>query len=175
MAIHPSILAWKILWTGESGELQPVESQPVRNDWSGWEQHTWRKVEITKLWPEMCLLQEASFIFPLSSQRQGNLIHLTFLIWPCEHTKERTCYYYFLNNWWPNSLEERRWPAGFVPGEGEIWGVQVYRVSGCLHGIRRGQACWCFTHAGIKILCEWRLKRKKQPSFQSWLERVKHR
>ena len=27
MAIHSSILAWKILWTEESGGLQPIGSQ----------------------------------------------------------------------------------------------------------------------------------------------------
>ena len=34
LANHPSILAWRIQWTEESGVLQSMESQRVRNDWS---------------------------------------------------------------------------------------------------------------------------------------------
>ena len=33
MAIHPSILAWKISWTEEPGGLQSMGSQRVRHDW----------------------------------------------------------------------------------------------------------------------------------------------
>ena len=33
MAIHSSILAWRIPWTEESGELQSMELQRVRQDW----------------------------------------------------------------------------------------------------------------------------------------------
>ena len=32
MAIHSSILAWKIPWTGEPGELQSMGSQRVTHD-----------------------------------------------------------------------------------------------------------------------------------------------
>ena len=32
MATHSSILAWRIPWTEESGGLQSMESQRVRND-----------------------------------------------------------------------------------------------------------------------------------------------
>ena len=32
MAIHSSILAWRIPWTEESGELQSMESQTVKHD-----------------------------------------------------------------------------------------------------------------------------------------------
>ena len=32
MAIHSSILEWKIRWTGWPGELQPMESKRVRHD-----------------------------------------------------------------------------------------------------------------------------------------------
>ena len=32
MAIHSSILSWKILWTGESGRLQFMGSLRVRHD-----------------------------------------------------------------------------------------------------------------------------------------------
>ena len=32
MAIHSSILAWRISWTEEPGRLQSVESQRVRHD-----------------------------------------------------------------------------------------------------------------------------------------------
>ena len=31
---HSSILAWRILWTGEPGSLQSMESQRVRHDWA---------------------------------------------------------------------------------------------------------------------------------------------
>ena len=33
MAIHSSILAWRIPWMKESGRLQPMVLQRVRNDW----------------------------------------------------------------------------------------------------------------------------------------------
>ena len=34
MAIHPSILAWKISWTEEPGGLQSMGSQRVGHDWA---------------------------------------------------------------------------------------------------------------------------------------------
>ena len=34
MATHPSILAWRIPWTEETGGLQSIGSQRVRHDWS---------------------------------------------------------------------------------------------------------------------------------------------
>ena len=34
MAIHSSVLAWRIPWTEESGRLQSIGSQRVRHDWS---------------------------------------------------------------------------------------------------------------------------------------------
>ena len=34
MGTHSSILAWRILWTEESGELQSIGSQRVGQDWS---------------------------------------------------------------------------------------------------------------------------------------------
>ena len=33
METHSSILAWRILWTGEPGRLQPMGSWRVRHDW----------------------------------------------------------------------------------------------------------------------------------------------
>ena len=33
MAMHSSILAWKIPWTEEPGGLQSMELQRVRHDW----------------------------------------------------------------------------------------------------------------------------------------------
>ena len=34
MATHSSILAWRILWTEEPGELQSMGLQRVRHDWA---------------------------------------------------------------------------------------------------------------------------------------------
>ena len=34
MATHSSILAWRIPWTEESGGLQSMGSQGVRDDWA---------------------------------------------------------------------------------------------------------------------------------------------
>ena len=34
MAIHSSILAWEIPWTGEPGKLQTIGSRRIRHDWS---------------------------------------------------------------------------------------------------------------------------------------------
>ena len=42
-AAHSSIPAWKIPWTEEPGELQPMGSQRVRHDSSDLA-HTWRGV-----------------------------------------------------------------------------------------------------------------------------------
>ena len=36
MATHSSILAWRISWTDEPGEIQSMGSQRVRHDWSDW-------------------------------------------------------------------------------------------------------------------------------------------
>ena len=33
-ATHSSVLAWKIMWTEEPGELQSVESQRIRHDFA---------------------------------------------------------------------------------------------------------------------------------------------
>ena len=40
MAIHSSILAWRIPWTEELGGLQSVESQRVRHNRSDLAQHS---------------------------------------------------------------------------------------------------------------------------------------
>ena len=39
MTSHSNILACRITWTEETGELQSVESQRVRHDWSNVAQH----------------------------------------------------------------------------------------------------------------------------------------
>ena len=39
MAIHPSVLAWRISWTEEPGGLQSMGSQRVRHDWRDWAQY----------------------------------------------------------------------------------------------------------------------------------------
>ena len=41
MATHSSILAWRIPWTEEPGELQSMELQRVRHDQSNWAQQIW--------------------------------------------------------------------------------------------------------------------------------------
>ena len=43
MAIHSSILDWRIPWTEEHGRLQSVGSQRVRHDWSDWACMHWHK------------------------------------------------------------------------------------------------------------------------------------
>ena len=46
MATHSSVLAWRIPWTEEPGELWSMGSQRVRHDWSDlvWmHEHMWRK------------------------------------------------------------------------------------------------------------------------------------
>ena len=39
MAAHSSILAWRIPWTEEPGELQSIESQRVRHNWATKPEH----------------------------------------------------------------------------------------------------------------------------------------
>ena len=36
IATHSSILAWRLSWTEEPGELQSIESQRIRHSWSDW-------------------------------------------------------------------------------------------------------------------------------------------
>ena len=36
MLTHSRVLAWRVPWTGEPGELQSMGSQRVGHDWSGW-------------------------------------------------------------------------------------------------------------------------------------------
>ena len=40
MAIHSSVLAWRIPWTEEPGRLQSIGSQRVGNDWAIEHTHT---------------------------------------------------------------------------------------------------------------------------------------
>ena len=44
MAIHSSILAWRIQWTEEPGRLQSTGSQRVRYDWANntWREYIWK-------------------------------------------------------------------------------------------------------------------------------------
>ena len=56
MAVHSSILAWKIPWREETGRLQPMESQRVRHDWVTSPHFTSRKQNICSqeswYWPK---------------------------------------------------------------------------------------------------------------------------
>ena len=61
MAIHSSILAWRIPWTEKPVELQSIGSQRVRHDWA---QHTRSNSGI----------QSSNYIF-------------TFLTWPYKHSR----------------------------------------------------------------------------------------
>ena len=47
MAIHCSILAWRIPWTEDPSGLQSIESQSVRHDWSDLA-HTYLEVYIER-------------------------------------------------------------------------------------------------------------------------------
>ena len=50
MAIHSSILAWRIPWTEEPGRLQSMGSQRVRNDWAtNATKHLWRRFTCSDL------------------------------------------------------------------------------------------------------------------------------
>ena len=62
MATHSSILAWKIPWTEESGELQSLGLQRVRHDWANkripslqWDwlslEHLWA-IDLERPWEE---------------------------------------------------------------------------------------------------------------------------
>ena len=51
IATHPSILAWRILWTEEPGGLQSMGSQRVRHDWSDLARmHAVRHTEVEIHW-----------------------------------------------------------------------------------------------------------------------------
>ena len=46
MAIHSSILAWKIPWTGEPNGLQSMGSQRIRHNWETNTQHTFLTTDL---------------------------------------------------------------------------------------------------------------------------------
>ena len=68
MAVHSSILAWRIPWTEEPGGLQSTGSQRVGQDWSDW---THEHTELSNTWyscqfiyfPKKCL--PLKFLFSL--------------------------------------------------------------------------------------------------------------
>ena len=49
MVTHPSILAWKIPWTGEPVRLQSIRSQRVGHDWAT--EHTLYLEKLVSLYP----------------------------------------------------------------------------------------------------------------------------
>ena len=50
MAIHPSILAWKIPWTRWPGGLQSIVSQRVRHDWVTEHAHVIETCTVSAMW-----------------------------------------------------------------------------------------------------------------------------
>ena len=82
MAIHSSILAWKISWTEEPGGLQSMGSQRVRHDWAAntnintlfnrthihriqsWKRiKMWNKKHLSHLGPHLCSLLQKQVFF----------------------------------------------------------------------------------------------------------------
>ena len=67
MATHPGILAWKILWTEESGGLRSIRSQRVKHDQNDLA-HT-RQSQASPLTPILCsfhhCVRDLSFLKPL--------------------------------------------------------------------------------------------------------------
>ena len=51
MAVHSSILAWRIPWTEEPGRLQPKGSQRVRHDWATW----YARIHILQIQSTACI------------------------------------------------------------------------------------------------------------------------
>ena len=47
LATHSSVLAWRILWTEESGEIQSVGSHRIRHDWAT--EHHQRREELRRV------------------------------------------------------------------------------------------------------------------------------
>ena len=50
IATHSSILAWRISWTEEPGELQPMGSQRVRRSWVTKQQQQHVELKVSALW-----------------------------------------------------------------------------------------------------------------------------
>ena len=50
MATHSNIMAWRIPWTEEPGEVQPMGSQSIRHDWND----IARMQHVTRLSPGLC-------------------------------------------------------------------------------------------------------------------------
>ena len=81
MATHSSILAWEIPWTEKPGELQSIESQRVRHDWSDLA-HT--HVYTISIYLLLFTKGPVNYgnIFKYSPITESNIVHLTLKNWP---------------------------------------------------------------------------------------------
>ena len=69
MATHSSIIAWRISWTEEPGELQSMELQRIGYDWVTWLHFiSLHFTSVSQLW----------FLFPLSKALKIFLFSISF-------------------------------------------------------------------------------------------------
>ena len=112
MATHSSILAWKIPWMGEPGQLQSMGSQWVRHDWA---QHThcMRREEETLLWEHLKGRLSHWFVWasgPSACQKPGSRNYI-----PRWTFSKQPHLFLFTNNCFQNNL--------FM---GVIWKIKWY-------------------------------------------------
>ena len=99
MATHSSILACGIPWTEKPGELQSIESQRVRHDWSDLA-HT--HVYTISIYLLLFTKGPVNYgnIFKYSPITESNIVHLTLKNWP---------------------IFENRWPWHFSSSNPELF------------------------------------------------------
>ena len=95
MAIHSSILAWRIPWTEEPGGLQSVGSQRVRHDW------------VTNTFTFFQDLRARLKLDPFATAPKGNIRCLLFSSWT------------FMSNTKPTECQNL-WPWGLTPQGGSL-------------------------------------------------------
>ena len=73
MATHSSILAWKIPWTKEPGQLQSSGSQRVGHDWSSWAHTGGPGGRGESRTPQSCRINPGSILGGVLKEDQGGV------------------------------------------------------------------------------------------------------
>ena len=120
MAIHSSILAWRILWTEEPGRLESRGSQRVGHDWATFTHTTQRFSWQLDTFPPFSI-SLPSLIFALTHAilKVSVFIHLLRKIWSPRHV---TPWYTYL------CLEKYLLVCGHIVNIYWINGIQAFRL-----------------------------------------------
>ena len=87
MAIHSSILSWRIPWTDETGGLRSMESQKVSHDWVTFTHSLIQVFIMVKIkiqspqWISQCLLAlSALSLFPFKDKLFEGVVHMRYFL-----------------------------------------------------------------------------------------------